>query len=204
MATLVIDPFVEQQIRSQRAEWGADRFDEVWEGIYIMTPVPNLEHQDISTGLSTILRIIIQWAGLGTVYQEINVSDRERGWEQNYRVPDVAVVLNGTQAKFCGTHYCGGPDFLVEIISPDDRSREKLQFYAGIGVAELMLIDRHPWRLELYRLEYGELRLKGTSQPDDASVISSNVLPLSFRLVPGDARPQVEVTHRDGVQRWLV
>jgi Uma2 family endonuclease len=204
MATLVIDPYVEQQIRAQRAEWGADRFDEVWEGIYIMTPVPNLEHQDIATGLSTIFRIVIQWGGLGIVYQEVNVSDRERDWEHNYRVPDVAVVLNGTQAKSCATHLCGGPDFLVEIISPDDRSREKLDFYAKIGVRELMIIDRQPWNLELYRLDGHELKLVGTSRVEEATLLTSDVIPVSFRLQPSDARPQIEITHRDGVQRWLV
>jgi Uma2 family endonuclease len=204
MATLVIDPYVEQQIRSQRAEWGADRFDEVWEGIYIMTPVPNLEHQDMATGLSTIFRIVVQWAGLGVVYQEVNVSDRERGWEQNYRVPDVAVVLNDTRARFCETHLCGGPDFLVEIISPDDRSREKLQFYAKIGVRELMIVDREPWSLELYRLHGDEMKLVGTSRLEEPAILNSDVVPVSFRLLPGDARPQIDVTHRDGVQRWLV
>jgi Uma2 family endonuclease len=204
MATLVIDPYVEQQIRSQRAEWGADRFDEVWEGIYIMTPVPNLEHQDMATGLSTIFRIVVQWAGLGVVYQEVNVSDRERGWEQNYRVPDVAVVLNDTRARFCETHLCGGPDFLVEIISPDDRSREKLQFYAKIGVRELMIVDREPWSLELYRLHGDETKLVGTSRLEEPAILNSDVVPVSFRLLPGDARPQIDVTHRDGVQRWLV
>jgi Uma2 family endonuclease len=204
MATLVIDPYIEQQIRAQRAEWGADRLDEVWEGIYIMTPVPNLEHQDIATGLSTIFRVVIQWAGLGVVYQEVNVSDRERGWEQNYRVPDVAVVLNDTRARFCDTHLCGGPDFLIEIISPDDRSREKLKFYAKIGVRELMIVDREPWSLELYRLDGNEIQLVGTSRLDEAALLSSDVVPVKFRLLSGDARPQIEVTHRDGVQRWLV
>ena len=204
MATLVIDPYIEQQIRAQRAESGADRLDEVWEGIYIMTPVPNLEHQDIATGLSTIFRVVIQWAGLGVVYQEVNVSDRERGWEQNYRVPDVAVVLNDTRARFCDTHLCGGPDFLIEIISPDDRSREKLKFYAKIGVRELMIVDREPWSLELYRLDGNEMQLVGTSRLDEAALLSSDVVPVKFRLLSGDARPQIEVTHRDGVQRWLV
>jgi Uma2 family endonuclease len=204
MATLVIDPYVERQIRAQRAERGADHFDEVWEGIYTITPAPNVEHQDIASGLATVFRIVIQWSGLGNVFHCVNVSDRERGWEHNYRVPDVAVVVNGTQARFCDTHLCGGPDFLVEIISPDDRSRQKLQFYAKIGIRELMIVDGEPWSLELYRLDDDELKLLGTSRLEEPALLTSDVVPVSFRLLPGDARPQIEITHRDGVQRWLV
>jgi Uma2 family endonuclease len=204
VATLVTDPFVEKRIRAQREETGADCFDEVWEGTYMMTPAPNLEHQDLGLGLATVFRIVVDWPRLGKVYQIINVSDRERGWEHNYRVPDVAIALNETHARFCGTHYCGGPDFLGEIVSPDDHSREKFEFYAKIGVRELMLIDRDPWGLELYQLKDGELRLAGKSRLDEPAALTSGVVPLSFRLVPGESRPQIEVSHLDGVQRWIV
>ena len=47
MATLVTDRFVEDQIRAERARSGGDKHDEVWEGIYMMTPLSNLEHQDL-------------------------------------------------------------------------------------------------------------------------------------------------------------
>ena len=66
------------------------------------------------------------------------------------------------------------------------------------------LVDRKPWQLELYRLEGGELKLVGRSSLTDPALLKSQVVPTSFRLVPGKARPQIEVTHDDGVQRWLV
>src|SRR5262249_5160690 len=138
MATLITDPEIERQLRCQRAEWGGDRYDEVWEGTYIMTPAANVEHQDIAGGLITVLRVAIDWTGLGKVYPAINVSDRELDWEKNFRVPDAAVVLNDSEARFYGAHICGGPDFLVEIVSPHDFSRDKLQFYSGIKVQELL------------------------------------------------------------------
>ena len=34
--------------------------------------------------------------------------------------------------------------------------------------------------------------------------LQSRVLPLNFRLVPGDARPVIEVTHHDGLQVWRI
>ena len=42
MATLITDPKLEEQLRAQRAEWGGDRYDEVWEGTYLMNPLPEL------------------------------------------------------------------------------------------------------------------------------------------------------------------
>jgi Uma2 family endonuclease len=203
MATLVTDPFIEGQLRAQRALSGIDRYDEVWEGMYIIAPAPNNEHQRLVVRLTWILENVVSASGLGEVFTNVNVSDREIDWLDNFREPDAAVVLKGSRAKDCGTHFYGGPDFLIEIISPGDRGRNKLEFYGKIGVRELMIIDRDPWRLELYQLQDGELRLAGKSRVDDPTVVPSNVLPLSFRLIPGDSRPQIEVTHRDGVQRWI-
>jgi Uma2 family endonuclease len=202
MATLITDPAVEERIRAQRAKWGADRYDEVWEGTYMMTPMPNVQHQKLAARLVAILDAVIGQSG--DVCAGANVSDREDGWDHNYRAPDVVVVMKGSRAKDCDTHYCGGPDFLVEIISTQDQSRAKLPFYSQIGVHEVMIIDRDPWCLELYRLEGGELRLIGKSQLDAPAELSSAVVPLSFRLLPGQPRPQIEVTHRDGVQRWIM
>jgi Uma2 family endonuclease len=204
MATLVTDPLIEEQIRARRAETGADRYDEVWEGTYMMTPLPSNEHQDLVGDLDSVLRAVVKAAGLGKVYPGANVSDREDGWDDNFRGPDIVVVLNGGRARDCGTHFVGGPDFLVEIASRYDHSRDKLPFYGQIGVREVMIIDRDPWCLELYRFEESELRLVGKSRLDESAELKSEVVPLSFRLLPGQPRPQIEVTHRDGVQRWIV
>jgi Uma2 family endonuclease len=204
MATLVTDRFVEDQIRAERARSGADRHDEVWEGIYMMTPLANLEHQDLVFELTAILREVLAAPTVGTAYPGANVSDREEGWEHNYRAPDVVAVLNESKAKNCGTHFCGGPDFLIEIVSTDDHSRKKLEFYGKIGVRELLVIDRDPWRLELYQLRDSNLQSAGESQLDKPAVLKSNIVPLSFRLLAGDVRPRIEVGHLDDARRWLV
>jgi hypothetical protein len=56
----------------------------------------------------------------------------------------------------------------------------------------------------LYRLHDGQLSLVGQSRLDQPDVLQSTVLPLSFRLIPGDTRPWIEVCHNDGVQQWAV
>ncbi len=203
MATFVTDPFFEEQIRAERAKSGVGRFDEVWEGISMMTPAPNNQHQRLVARLTAILEVVISDGGLGEVFSNLNVSDREDGWLENFREPDVAVVLKGSRAKDCDTHFYGGPDFLVEIVSPDDRSRDKFRFYGKIGVRELMIVDRDPWRLELYRLQDATMQLIGKSSVDEATSLLSEVIPLSFRLLPGKKRPQIEMMHSHTSQRWL-
>ena len=99
------------------------------------------------------------------------ISDRVEGFEQNYRWPDVAVFLAGTTSRECGTHWCGGPDFMVEIRCRGDRTMQKLPFYASINVRELLIIDRDPWSMEIYRLRDSELRRVDRIEVDDARSI---------------------------------
>jgi hypothetical protein len=87
-------------------------------------------------------------------------------------------------------------------VSRGDRSRDKLDFYMKVGTRELFLVDRFPWALELYRLREGALVLVGISTANHPEFLTSEVLPLSFRLVEGDPRPRIEIVHVDGVQRW--
>lgn len=180
---------------------GGDHHDEVWEGTYMMTPLPNNEHQDFVFELGLVLHEVVGKPGLGVV-RTVNVSDREHGWEHNYRCPDIAVMLKGGRAKNCGTHWVGGPDFLVEIVSPDDNTFDKLPFYSRIGVRELLVIDRDPWELSLYRLQQDSLTLVATARPTDEATVDSEVLPLSFRLLDDDPRPTVEIVHQKSGQRW--
>jgi Uma2 family endonuclease len=137
------------------------------------------------------------------IYPSINISDRPDRWRKNFRCPDAAVFLPGNPAENRGAYWLGGPDFLIEILSPGDRARRKLPFYAKVGVREALIVDRNPWRLELHRRLDDRFLLAGTSSPSDPEPIPSNVLPLSFRLVPGDPRPSIEVLRHDGA-RWFV
>ena len=204
MTTLILDADFEAQTLAQRRALGLDRFDEVWDGVYIMAPLANNEHQDLRSSLAAAMRNAVGWDGPERVHAGANVSDREEGWLHNYRIPDVVVVYPGGAARDCDTHWCGGPDFCVEIASPGDRSHDKLDFYARIGVRELLLVDRDPWDVQLYRLANGRLQLVGHSDASGGDVIASEVVPVSFRLVPGAPRPKIEVTHRDDARHWIV
>jgi hypothetical protein len=45
MTALIADPGVAERIIAERRARGWDREDEVWEGVYIVMPDPNVEHQ---------------------------------------------------------------------------------------------------------------------------------------------------------------
>jgi Uma2 family endonuclease len=212
MSVLVTDPLLEERLIAERQECDGDRFDEVWEGVYVMAPLPNIDHQEFQSDLIFIFRTALGWKHPAQITAGVNVSDRDEGWEHNYRGPDVVVYLPGNPAVNRGTHWVGGPDFLVEIISPHDQSRDKLKFYSKVGVREVLLIDRKPWRLEFYSSagSPGELRPAGQSTVEHGEVLKSDVLPFSFRLAPGSIRPKIEVTLDDAFptestrRQWLI
>lgn len=203
MVALITDPQLQADLIAQRRASGADRYDEVWEGVYVMSPLADLEHQELATRLTKILLSVTD-EQRDKVFAGCNVSDRRKNWTKNFRCPDAAVFLQGTTAVHCKTHWCGGPDFAVEIISPDDQTLDKLPFYAKVGTRELLVIDRDPWELTLYHLTEGCLIEAGRSTVANTQPLSSKVLPLTWRLVNDEGRPAIEIVHADGVQRWLV
>ena len=203
MVALLNDPYLQRQLMRRRRAWGADRYDEVWDGVLHFNPFPDNQHQDFVMRLASICQCLIFDSGLGRVHAGCNVTDRTTKWKQNYRIPDVAVFLNGTTAIDKGSHWLGGPDLAIEIVSPRGKSREKLEFYAKVGTRELLIVDRDPWSLELYRLTGETLALVGRSTLDQPDLLETEVTPLTWRLIPGEERPMVEVIHKGGTQRWL-
>jgi Uma2 family endonuclease len=203
MPRLILPADEMKRIIRRRQRTGADRYDEVWDGVYVMSPIANNEHQRFVGDLTYVFKVALGDFP-GEALPGANVSDREDDWTRNYRCPDVVVILPGSAAQDRETHFLGGPDFAVEVISPGDRSRKKLDFYASVGVRELLLVDRKPWRLELYRLEGERLTLAGTAIPGGAEPIPSLVLPVAFRLTAETPRPRIEVTHRSDGRVWFV
>lgn len=204
MPRLIVPPRDLKQIIRHRQLTGADRFDEVWDGIYVMAPEADNEHQKCSGDFYSILNQAVGDRAGVQVFPAINVSDRGDDWRKNYRCPDASVFLPGNPAQDRRSHWFGGPDFAIEVISLRDRSRKKLAFYAKVGVRELLLVDRLPWCLELHRLHAGNYELIGKSTPDQPTVLASTVLPLAFRLLPAEPRPKIEVARADGSQQWMM
>ena len=137
---------------------------------------------------------------LGIASASATLTDRTPNWKSNYCNPDAVVFLNGNSAVNHDTHWVGGPDLAVEVISPCETPLAKFAFYAAVGTRELLLVHRKPWKLELYALSDGKLRLAGASP----GVVTSTALGLTFQLVEGTPRPRIAVTHPATGGAWSV
>lgn len=199
---LILDDAVSRDLIRQRKKMGHDRYDEVWDGVYVMPSLPNLTHQKIVHQLDGILGEVVSKEGKGDVYPGANVSDRTKNWKKNFRCPDLVVVLNDGMAVNCDIFILGGPDFLVEIRSPREDPDAKLPFYSKIRVQELLILDRDSREPKLLRHDGAELiPVKALGD----KWLHSSVLPLAFRLGGSKAKPTLEVKRTDGVAgQWSV
>jgi len=205
MAVMVLNKELADEILEGRNGFDRpNRREEVWDEVTYIMPEANVEHDDIAGFFYRVFWAVFGIDERNRIQFRVNLSDRTVGWKSNYRVPDTMVFLAGNPAKLCGTHYCGGPDLALEVLSPDDKSREKLDFYALIGTREVIILDRDPWQLELYQLDQGEMKLAGTIEPGDGKKLSSRVGPIEYQLISSQPRPKVKIVHTKTGQEWVV
>lgn len=199
MVAMITDPVLEEQLIRERQERGLDRYDEVWEGVYIMSPLAGREHQQI---VGRLLQPFLAFCSEEDfVYPGCNVSDRI-DWVNNYRCPDVAVYLRSNPAQQYEAFMLGGPDLAIEVLSRGDRAHEKLDFYAEVKTRELLILNREPWSLELYQWQADKLVLMSTITPDQDASLATMTVPLSWRFEAGVERPRVLIT--SGEEFWRI
>jgi Uma2 family endonuclease len=204
METLVLDPRQSERLQAERQARGLDGYDEVWDGVYVMAPSPNDEHQQVSIRLARPFLEVVEDAELGIVRPCVNLAIDPNEWQHNYRIPDLAVFLNGSAAVCHDSFWSGPPDFIVEIVSPFDKTREKLAFYAQLGTREVLIVDRAPWKLELFKIENQLAAPVQTVLPDDGNWIESAALPIRLRLIDGKARPAIEIASTVTGKSWMI
>ncbi len=137
-----------------RKHIGADRFDESWEGVLHMAPVPNRDHQEVLAQLLIWLRQTWAPGTRARVDFERNVA-RPGRWPVDFRAPDLVILMPDRLVIDRNEYLDGGPDVVVEIRSPGDESDAKVPFYAAIGTQEIWVIDRDTRALVLYEARDG-------------------------------------------------
>jgi Uma2 family endonuclease len=153
---------VSEEFLKQRRQTGADRYDELWEGVLHVPPMPNRYHQDLNWALETYLRLVWMPTREARVHHDVNVAPVD-GWPNDYRAPDLVILLPERFAIDHNEYFEGAPSVVVEIHSPGDEAYEKLEFYANLGVPEVWIIDRDTGEPELYQLRRRRYKQKAAS-----------------------------------------
>ena len=115
---------------ARRRALGQDRCDEVWEGEYHVVPAPHPWHGYLDRRLSMALEPLAGRAGL------VSTGQFNLGEEDDYRVPDGGYHRGVPSQVFMPT-----AAILVEILSPEDETWLKFDFYARHGVEEACVAD---------------------------------------------------------------
>lgn len=131
MRTIVLgaNPDVEAVI-ARRRSLGQDLLDEVWEGEYHMAPAGTGAHALLQMSLPHLLHPFAAKAGL------IASGPFNLGQPDDFRVPDIGYH----RIKPVGVWQATAA-IVVEIVSPDDETYAKFDFYLAHGVEEIIVAD---------------------------------------------------------------
>lgn len=134
-----------QRLLERRRRCGADTHDEIWEGVYHVTPAPSMAHALVAQQLAELLGPLARAAGLASS-AEFNL-----GAGEDFRVPDLGLHRD-PHPGIWHDHAA----LVVEVVSPGDQSWEKRSFYARHGVEELLIVDPQRRTVDLLALGAGE------------------------------------------------
>lgn len=177
---------VPEHFLEERHRLGHDKKDELWEGVLHMVPTPSRIHGSVTTGLAVALSRIAERRGMVVDGSIPGVYSSENNW----RIPDVVVALPAHESK----RGFEGAELVVEVLSPNDESRDKFPFYAKVGVREIWLVEPSNRATELHELVGGEYR----AIPFVVGVARSRVLGIEVCVV--DDRLEL----RDGDDRAVI
>lgn len=145
-----------------------------------MSPAPTPGHQSISVRLVAFLFQFVEAVGLGRVFHAPTDVELAPG---DIVQPDVFVLLNANIGQVGEKRVFGGPDLVVEVLSPGTMSNdlhEKRDAYERAQVPEYWIVNPGERVVELLLLENDTYYSLGAFQGDD-------VLP--SRIVPGWSVP---------------
>jgi len=149
MPTLVLGspPPELQALLERRRQAGVDRLDEVWQGVRHIVPGPSFEHARISQQLAELLGPPARAGGLLAAISEFNLGESEH----DFRVPDGGLHRPGAAGVWLST-----AALVVEILSSDDETWQKLPFYAAHDVDEVLIVDPSERTVSWLGLREGE------------------------------------------------
>ncbi len=133
-----------EQLLERRHRSGADRLDEVWDGRYVVAPDPHSNHGAVQGEKFLLLKQAARPLGLRAVLT-FNL-----GEPADYRIPD-AGLLPGPAGVWHDTAL-----LVVEVLSLEDMTFDKLDFYTARGVRELLVLDWQNSSVRCFALQEGQ------------------------------------------------
>ncbi len=178
---------VPQRWLDERARLGLDRYDEQWEGVLHMGPAPGFVHQDVAGGLYAFLKPLLAERGIRVLYEtEVH---RPGAGGSDYRIPDMVFFRAEATELITARGLQGAPLGVLDIRSPDDETYEKFEFWARLGVPELIVIEPEARRVEIYRFAGGRYV---AVPPDGQGWCHAASIDVRFSTAPGD-KPRLRV-----------
>ena len=149
---------------------------EIVDGEVVMSAGPHIYHQTISGNINEPVRRFVRENGLGRVwYAPVDVIVQIA--PLRVRQPDLLLISSEGAATIQDGRVHGGPDLVVEIISPSNTRSEiesKLADYASINVRECWLVYPQIHAVEVLRLEGGEWQrayIRGAGERIESAVL---------------------------------
>ena len=154
MRTVVLGerPEALEEFIARRQALGQDVFDEIWDGEYHVVPGPSAEHGRVEDELSALLRPMARAAGL------VRTGPFNLGTRDDYRVPDAGFHRGSPTGVYLPT-----AAVVVEVVSPNDETYLKIDFYASHGVEEFVVADPQLRSVRSWQLVDGALVETGRS-----------------------------------------
>jgi Uma2 family endonuclease len=151
----------------------------MWEGLLHLVPQPSNWHQEFGFELGLVLGPIAMSKGLRASHETSLYRSKT-----DYRVPDLAFSLPSQRTE---RGIEGGAELVVEILSPDDESHDKLPFYSAFPVREVLILDPDTRAIELFTLRGGKYHAVA---PDEEGLVRSTVLGIALATRGG---PKLEI-----------
>lgn len=156
------------------------RFDIVY-GVMTIAPTPTVAHQRILGNLFWKLDQFVSEQQVGEVlFAPVDVIVQRDPLRT--RQPDLLFVSN-ERASILGDQVDGGPDLVVEILSPSNSRSDleaKLSDYATLGVSECWLVSPEARSVEILGLTEGSwvrLGISGLGEQVRSRVVTQRVGP---------------------------
>lgn len=130
--------------------------------LYMMSPPPGRKHQDIHSDLMRQFTAYLFGKKCRVYSAPFGVrlfeEEKDKQWKANTFVePDITVVCDLDKLDDAGCK--GAPDLIIEILSPSNKSHDRLvkhKLYETAGVQEYWIVDPETRTVVVHNLEDGK------------------------------------------------